>query len=365
MWLMIMLILLGLALLAVYYLLTRFHRFSFVQELAAGHRALSWLVAFLPLALLGLFAAKNVTTLIVVLLHLTAGFLLCGLIASLTKRLAGVEIPYDIQGAAAIVLTAVYLSAGWYMAHHVFETDYLFETGKPLRQDFRIAALADSHLGVTLDGEAFAREMRRIQELQPDAVVIVGDFVDDSSKAEDMIAACKALGELNTAYGVFYVYGNHDKGYYHNRDFSPAQLRENLENNGVVILEDESVLLGDSLVLIGRKDRSDPTRKNMAELAAGLDPDKVSVVLDHQPNDYDAQAAAGVDFVLSGHTHGGHIFPAGIIGLLMGANDANYGVERRGNTTFVVTSGISGWAIPFKTGAKSEFVIMDIAAPRS
>lgn len=57
MWLMIMLILLGLALLAVYYLMTRFHRFSFVQELAAGHRALSWLVAFLPLALLGLFAA--------------------------------------------------------------------------------------------------------------------------------------------------------------------------------------------------------------------------------------------------------------------------------------------------------------------
>ena len=281
MWLMIMLILLGLALLAVYYLLTRFHHFSFEQELAAGHRALSWLVAFLPLALLGLFAVKNVTTLIVVLLHLTAGFLLCGLIASLTKRLAGVEIPYDIQGAAAIVLTAVYLSLGWYMAHHVFETDYRFETRKPLKQDFRIAALADSHLGVTLDGEAFAREMRRIQELQPDAVVIVGDFVDDSSKAEDMIAACKALGELNTAYGVFYVYGNHDKGYYHNRDFSPAQLRENLENNGVVILEDESVPLGDSLVLIGRKDRSDPTRKNMAELAAGLDPDKVSVVLDH------------------------------------------------------------------------------------
>ena len=66
MWLMIMLVLLGLALLAVYYLLTRFHRFSFVQELAAGHRALSWLVAFLPLALLGLFAAKNVTTLIIV-----------------------------------------------------------------------------------------------------------------------------------------------------------------------------------------------------------------------------------------------------------------------------------------------------------
>jgi predicted MPP superfamily phosphohydrolase len=360
MWLMIMLILLGLALLAVYYLLTRFHRFSFVQELAAGHRALSWLVAFLPLALLGLFAAKNVTTLIVVLLHLTAGFLLCGLIASLTKRLAGVEIPYDIQGAAAIVLTAVYLSAGWYMAHHVFETDYRFETGKPLRQDFRIAALADSHLGVTLDGEAFAREMRRIQELQPDAVAIVGDFVDDSSKAEDMIAACKALGELNTAYGVFYVYGNHDKGYYHNRDFSPAQLRENLENNGVVILEDESVPLGDSLVLIGRKDRSDPTRKNMAELAAWLDPDKVSVVLDHQPNDYDAEADSEADLVVSGHTHGGQMIPFTKAGEWTGAYERAYGYERRKNTDFLVTSGIADWVLLFKTGTKSEYVIVNV-----
>lgn len=66
------------------------------------------------------------------------------------------------------------------------------------------------------------------------------------------------------------------------------------------------------------------------------------------------------DLVLSGHTHGGHIFPAGLIGLISGANDKVYGAEHIDNTDFVVTSGISGWAIPFKTGTISEYVVIDI-----
>ena len=97
----------------------------------------------------------------------------------------------------------------------------------------------------------------------------------------------------------------------------------------------------------------------MAELLPGPS-QRFTIVLDHQPNDYDAQAAAGADLVLSGHTHGGHIFPAGLIGLWIGANDATYGLSRRGDTTFIVTSSLSGWAIPFKTGAFSEFVVIDI-----
>ena len=55
------------------------------------------------------------------------------------------------------------------------------------------------------------------------------------------------------------------------------------------------------------------------------------------------------------------MFPAGQLGLLMHANDFNYGLTARGETSFIVTSGISGWAIPFKTGTRSEFVVIDIA----
>ncbi len=361
MWGMILGTALALALAAVVYLVVCFHRFSFIKGLAQKSRLLSWLAALLPVALLGGFALINVTALIVVLLHLTAAFLLCALAAFLIRKLAGRDLPYDLRGAAAIALTAVYLGVGWYMAHHIFETDYRIESAK-LKNDMRAVRLADAHLGITLDGEDFAREMRRVQALAPDAVVLVGDFVDDDSERLDMIEACRALGELDTAYGVYYIYGNHDEGYYRFRNFDGTELRAELEKNGVIVLEDESVPLGDSLVLIGRRDRSDRGRANIAALTEGLDPEAFTLVLDHQPNDYAAEAGAGVDLVLSGHTHGGHVFPAGQIGLLMGANDALYGLERRGNTDFIVTSGISGWAIPFKTGCRSEFVVIDLAA---
>ena len=98
----------------------------------------------------------------------------------------------------------------------------------------------------------------------------------------------------------------------------------------------------------------------MDALTSGLDVSKYMIVLDHQPNDYANEADSPVDLVLSGHTHGGHIYPAGAFGLLIGANDRVYGTELRKGTRFVVTSGISGWAIPFKTGCFSEYLVIDI-----
>ena len=364
MWVIIMLALGFTALASFVYLLTRFHNFTFIRALDEKSRLLSWVAALLPLLLTGVCWYRfNVTTLFVVLLHLMAAFLLCGLVFFLLRKLLKCDISYNIEGAAAILLTVVYLGVGWVNGHHVSQTDYRFESVKPLKRDYRIVEIADSHFGITQTGETFAREMQRVQALNPDAVVIVGDFVDDDSDREDMIEACKALGELDTPFGVFFAYGNHDNGYYQYRNFDSDELRAELEKNNVIILTDESVLLDDCLYLVGRRDRSDRGRAPIDELMAGLDKTKYSVVLDHQPNDYDAEAAAGADLVLSGHTHGGHIFPAGQIGQLMGANDAIYGVTRRGGTTFVVTSGISGWAIPFKTGTFSEFAVIDIIKP--
>ena len=84
------------------------------------------------------------------------------------------------------------------------------------------------------------------------------------------------------------------------------------------------------------------------------------IVLDHQPTDYAAEAAAEVDLVLSGHTHGGQIIEMKLASLLMGANDRTYGTEKREKTDFIVTSGIADWAIKFKTGTKSEYCIVNI-----
>lgn len=355
------------AVIGIIYLTSRFHRFSFMQKLAEKHRAVSWILSALAIAVIGgCWAFINVWSVIIVLIHLFIFWLGCDIVSAFITRITKKKPRKNYAGAAAIAITAVYLGIGWFLAHHVSVTQYSFYTNKDIGTDtLRIVEVADSHLGITLDGEKFAAQMERVSKTEPDVVLICGDFVDDDSSREDMIRSCEALGQLKTRFGVYFVFGNHDKGYYQGyRDFTSDELREKLEENGVIILEDESVLVNDSFYIIGRQDRSEenhsPGRADMNSLTQELDGSKYAIVMDHQPNAYDEEAASGVDTVLSGHTHGGHIFPAGQIGLLIKANDRVYGTEQRGNTTFVVTSGISGWAIPFKTGTFSEFVIIDI-----
>ena len=360
MWMILFGIALMLALVGIGYLLICFHRFSFLAKLGVSRPLLSWLCALLILAVLGLFARINVPTLIIVLLHLAAAFMLCAALAALVRGLTGYEVPYDLRGLCALLLTGIYLGFGWAAAHRVAETDYALHTDKVV-EPLRLAMIADAHLGITLDGEGFARELEKIRGAEPDLLVIVGDFVDDDSSRADLLRACEALRAFETRYGVFYVHGNHDRGYFDSRDFSAAELQSALEEAGVAVLEDACVPIGEGYTLIGRRDRSDRGRMEMEDLTAGLDTARYRIVLDHQPNDYAAEAASGADLVLSGHTHGGHMFPAGQLGLLMHANDFNYGLTTRGETSFIVTSGISGWAIPFKTGTRSEFVVIDIA----
>ena len=325
-----------------WYLVFCVHRFGLLQRLKARRPVLSWLIAIGCVSLLGLFALYNIPTLLIVVVHLALAFLLTNLIGRIAKRCKR-PLSADLCGAAAIALTAE----------------------KPLARDLRIVAIADSHLGITLNGARFTAEMQRIDALEPDLVVVVGDFVDDDSDRDDILAACRALGSLKTTYGVYFVFGNHDTGYFSGRDFSTDDLMNALDENHVTVLRVESVLLDDSVYLIGRRDRSMPDRRSASELMADLDPSRYCIFLDHQPNDYENKAAAGADLVLSGHTHGGHIFPAGQIGLLIGANDALYGLSQRGGTTFLVTSGISGWAIPIKTGSFSEFVVIDLSSTAS
>ena len=73
--------------------------------------------------------------------------------------------------------------------------------------------------------------------------------------------------------------------------------------------------------MIGRMDKSAGGRKSASEMIEGLDSDKYMIMLDHQPSDYAAEAEAGADLVLSGHTHGGQMLPINKVGEWLGTND--------------------------------------------
>lgn len=364
MWVFIMLAMVLATAFAVTYLVTRFYKFAVFCRISAEKKSVRMLFAAIPvLLILGLsWLFIGMMNVMIITIHLMVIWFLCDLGNWIIRKKRGCESKRYYAGALAIAVTAVYLGAGWYLAHHVWRTEYALDTDK-ITGNLRIVQIADSHVGTTFDGEGFARHMEKIQEENPDVVVVTGDYVDDDTSREDMAAACRALGSLRTTYGVFYAFGNHDKGYYgpEFRGYSGDDLISELEKNGVSVLQDESVLLNDCLYIIGRQDRSEgDSRMEMRELVKNLDDSKYMVVLDHQPHDYDAQEESGVDLVLSGHTHGGQLFPINYVGEWTKENEKTYGLMKRRNTNFIVTSGISDWAIRFKTGCKSEYVVVDI-----
>ena len=304
----------------------------------------SSILAAIPVSVMAIFCVVRPYIFIIPLLHLILIWMLLECIFGLIgKCLSGKsekkkEVPFWLTGALALVITGVYMSIAYYLAVHVCETRYEIKTQKNVPA-LRIALIADSHLGACFDGEGFAEHMKTIEAQKPDLLVISGDFVDDDSKRKDMVRAVQALGEMDLPYGVFYVPGNHDVGYGNSRDFTYEEMLDEMARNHVMVLEDEVVELGSGYYLLGRKDRS-MERMDIADLSRDLDPNRFLIVLNHQPNDYKAEEAAGCD--------------------LVGANDATYGLKKKGNTTFIVTSGIADWAIPYKSGTISEYCLIDV-----
>lgn len=363
MWYVIMLVTLAVTGANLLYLSARVGRFPAFRKKKGG-KGYGALVVFASFGAAAL--AFNIINAIVCAIYFAMIWGVCDVAFWIVSKIRRRPFEKNRAGFAGIVLSVAALSAGWYLDHNVWAKTYEIVTDKPVK-DIKIVMFADSHIGTTFRADGFAKHIAAMQAENPDLVVVAGDFVDDDTSRADMIASAEALGKMKTTYGVFFVSGNHDKGYYGalRRGFGERELIDELEKNGVKVLKDEVVRLDDMFYLIGRRDFSvekeqGGKRKSVKELTAGLNPEAFMIVADHQPADYKNQAAAQVDLVLSGHTHGGQLFPFNRIGKWIGANDSIYGYERRGKTDFIVTSGLSDWAIKFKTGCRSEYVIVRV-----
>ena len=346
------------------YLCKSISKISFISKIKS--KLLKWIVGTLIVCLPLLFF--SITNTIVILFHMFIFLLLINLFFNLIevfmnkgKRKKENTISYNTRFCTGLIVTIIYLCIGAYFAFNVWETNYKIVSNKILgTNNFRIVQFADSHVGTTFDGNGLKKHIEKMNKTNPDIVVITGDFIDDETTKEDMINACAALSLLQTNYGVYYVNGNHDKGYYNSRGYSYEDLVTELKKNNVKVLEDEVVNITEHIVLIGRMDKTNSERKDIDVLSKDIDKSRYIIVLNHQPNDYTNENKAGVDLVLSGHTHGGQLIPLGPIGILSGANDATYGLTTKGGTNYIVTSGISDWELYFKTGTKSEYVVIDV-----
>lgn len=269
-----------------------------------------------------------------------------------------------ITGILGVLVTVLCLGYGYYNIKHVVATTYDLSSDKI--DDLKIIEIADLHMSTSLDVLQLQKYCDEMSELNADLVVLTGDIFDENTPLDDMVDASKALSTIKNKLGIYYVYGNHDNGSRNFDDvaFGPKEIKENLEKNGITVLEDEVITL-DKINIIGRKDASfwgNNPRLATSELLAMIPEDKrdnYTIILDHQPLDLDENAALGIDLQLSGHTHGGQLFPMGIVQSLT-SDTLIRGQRTIHDFTAITSSGMAGWRYPIKTGAPSEYVIINV-----
>ena len=204
-----------------------------------NNKLLSWILSFIPIFLFIIGFFIDLVNSIVVDIHLIIIVFLVKIIFGIIKKISKKTFSEYIILTTGIIITSLILTRGYYLAHHVEETYYEVYTEKELKENnFRIVQISDSHLGATMTGKDFSKYMEDINKLNPDIVVVTGDFVDDDTPFEYMKDGADGLGKLKTKYGVYFIYGNHDKGYYNKRSYNDNDIRRELTNNNVKILED-------------------------------------------------------------------------------------------------------------------------------
>jgi uncharacterized protein len=233
----------------------------------------------------------------------------------------------------------------------------------PALDGLRIVTFSDAHLSATYGGRRFERLVEIVNGQRPDVVAIVGDLVDGS--VEELREDVAPLADLVSEQGVYFVTGNHE--YFVD---TRAWLRH-LPTLGVQVLHNERVPIRRgtaSFDLAGIDDRTAAASGvpgQGADLDAALDgrDDSTPVVLlAHQPVMVEQARAAGVDLQLSGHTHGGQLWPFDYVIRL--DQPAVEGWSRYGRTQLYVTAGAGYWGPPMRVGATPEVTVVELRAAR-
>jgi predicted MPP superfamily phosphohydrolase len=217
---------------------------------------------------------------------------------------------------------------------------------------FSIVLLTDTHLAPWTPESFVRRLVERVNALKPDVIAVTGDLVDGNPDELDGIVP--PLGNLAARHGVFFVTGNHE--YYVD---THAWLGV-IGKLGMKILNNSGMIVASSVYLAGIPDRTvrrlrgaSPSDFPDARRAlAGRPEDVPAVLLAHQPMEIGAAADAGADLQLSGHTHGGQIWPFGA--LVMAAQPYLSGLHRHGPAHIYVSRGAGTWGPPIRIAAPAE-----------
>ncbi len=263
------------------------------------------------------------------------------------------------SGIAFALILAVTFSVGYFKMNNVVQTTYTVQSQK-LSQPYRIVFLSDLHYGTVQNPSVLEEKVAEINALQADLILLGGDITEEGTTKAQMLQVYAILGRLQSRYGTYFVYGNHDRQRYSaSPSYTEEELYQAITANGITILKEDAVAINSDLTLLGREDiGASQDRLDAQTLSQKLDPSRFLLVTDHQPNDTESNAQLGADLQLSGHTHSGQIFPLGCFSFLyQGFVYGQYQVE---HMSVIVSSGFAGWGFPIRTQSVSEYVVVDL-----
>ncbi|MFH8678322.1 metallophosphoesterase [Streptomyces lydicus] len=222
---------------------------------------------------------------------------------------------------------------------------------------FRIAVVSDIHLGPILGRAHTRRVVETINRTSPDLIAVVGDLVDGS--VADLAPAAEPLRALRSRHGAYFVTGNHE--YYS----GAAPWVDHVRELGVHPLENaRTELPGFDLAgindLAGQTEHAGPDYERALD---GRDPARAVVLMAHQPVTIHDTVRHGVDLQLSGHTHGGQMWPFTYVAAA--TNPTVAGLARYGDTQLYVTRGAGAWGPPVRLGAPPDVTVVELASLRA
>lgn len=277
---------------------------------------------------------------------------------------------HAVAGGICLAVISAFTVVGIVGARVIHTTDYEVAVKKDggKLESLNVALIADLHLGYNIGVRQMEDMVEKINVQKPDVVIVAGDIFDNEYEAlEDPDRLAEVLRGIESRYGVYACYGNHDIqepilagftfGKKDEKKMSDPRMDEFMEKAGFELLMDEAVLIEDSVYIYGRPDYERPgrgvdKRKTPAELTESMDLSKPILVVDHEPRELSELADAGVDVDLCGHTHDGQMFPGNLTIDLMWENA--YGYIKKGDMHNIVTSGIGVFGPNMRVGTKSE-----------
>jgi len=252
----------------------------------------------------------------------------------------------EVEAAWAVIVVSLIISSlGMFAAIRPMVKRVRLEA-KFLRHPLRVVQVTDVHIG-SRSIRFLENVIVQINYLAPDLLCITGDFIDAYGIQEEDLVSLRQL-----CCPVYFSIGNHER--YEDLE----EISERLSNLGVIVLRNRAVMYRDDVQIVGIDDRDDALQVERQLVHIPVAKDSFNLLMYHRPVGIEAASEAGIDLMLSGHTHNGQIFPFNLI--VKSVFEKIAGLYQYNETWLYVSQGTGTWGPVMRVGTRSEITLFEI-----